>query len=599
MNLENQLPPLSEWFGVAAILWVATLAAVGLGGLLFSFLFSAARYGPNRAGDTIYQTVGSALGDLFFMSPRRVGAIAWVTIQESRRRKVVVGFIIFVILLLFAAWYLPVTVVDPARLYLSFVLSGTTFLCLLVAVMLSAFSLPQDIQNRTIYTVVTKPVRPSEIVLGRTLGFVAIGTAMLGALGLLSYFFVTGSLRHTHSLPAENLTEIRGGDVSVSQLEGYTTEDRGHRHLVTLGPDGTGLTEVEAGHSHKVTVTERDGRRIYSVGPALDQFKAKVPIYGKLSFKDRAGKDVTRGISVGYEWAYRSYIEGGTQAAAIWRFSGLTADRFPEGLSIEATIRVFRTTKGEIERGILGSLVLRNPRTGRTSKEISFYPREFNVNSFELGVELPDPKTVNGTLGLFTDLVDNGELEVILKCLDRTQFFGLAQADLYILPREANFELNLFKSYASIWLQMVMVIAFGVMFSTFLNGPVAMLATLFTLVFGFYSPFVRDLSFGRLMGGGPLESWVRMVGGLSQVGELDPTVTNTVVQGLDKVSQIPLFIAARIIPDFGSLSSIEYVASGFDIPWNVMAIHTLIVLGYVIPVLLAGFLFFKIREVAK
>ena len=74
-------------------------------------------------------------------------------------------------------------VYNPARVYLSFVLTSTNYLVLLMALLLSAFSLPNDIKNRTIYTVVTKPIRASEIVLGRTLGFAAVGTAMLVADG--------------------------------------------------------------------------------------------------------------------------------------------------------------------------------------------------------------------------------------------------------------------------------------------------------------------------------------------------------------------------------------------------------------------------------
>ena len=50
---------------------------------------------------------------------------------------------------------------------------------LALALFLGVFSLPNDIQNRTIFTIVTKPVRPLEIVLGRILGFGAIGTLLL------------------------------------------------------------------------------------------------------------------------------------------------------------------------------------------------------------------------------------------------------------------------------------------------------------------------------------------------------------------------------------------------------------------------------------
>jgi len=65
---------------------------------------------------------------------------------------------------------------------------------------------------------------------------------------------------------------------------------------------------------------------------------------------------------------------------------------------------------------------------------------------------------------------------------------------------------------------MVLVVGLGVMFSTFLSGAVAMLATLGCMLVGFFARFVGDLFTSviennrRLMaGGGPIESFVRLI----------------------------------------------------------------------------------------
>ena len=121
--------------------------------------------------------------DLTHLSPRRVWALAWLAVKESIRRRVVVVFAVFIVILLFAGWFLDPGSADPARLYLSFVLTATSYLVLLLALFLSSLSLPADIKNRTLHTVVTKPVRRSEIVLGRILGFTAVGTALLLVMG--------------------------------------------------------------------------------------------------------------------------------------------------------------------------------------------------------------------------------------------------------------------------------------------------------------------------------------------------------------------------------------------------------------------------------
>ena len=118
---------------------------------------------------------------------------------------------VFIVLLLFAGWYLDRESIDPARLYLDFVLTATSYLVLLLALFLSSQSLPADIKNHTIYTVVTKPVRASEVVLGRIVGFTAVTTFLLVVMGLISYVFVERGLAHTHQLTAADLEPIKGG----------------------------------------------------------------------------------------------------------------------------------------------------------------------------------------------------------------------------------------------------------------------------------------------------------------------------------------------------------------------------------------------------
>ena len=131
-------------------------------------------------------------------SVRRITALARLAFKEAIRRKVLFVIGLFVVILLLAGWYLNPNSDNPARLYISFVLTATNYLILALALFISAFSLPQDIDQRTIYTIVTKPVRVTEIVLGRIVGFVAVGTVMLIPMGFASWVFVTRGLNHRH-----------------------------------------------------------------------------------------------------------------------------------------------------------------------------------------------------------------------------------------------------------------------------------------------------------------------------------------------------------------------------------------------------------------
>jgi hypothetical protein len=301
-------------------------------------------------------------------------------------------------------------------------------------------------------------------------------------------------------------------------------------------------------------------------------------------------------VNVGNEWTYRSYVEGGTLAAAVWKFDNIRPDRFPEGLPLDMTIRVFRTYKGDIEKGVLGSLVLRNPRTRLTSAPRDFLAKEYSIDRHLIPRELTDS---NGRqIDLFKDLVADGELEIQLSCLQRNQFFGMAQPDLYLLASEASVPLNFLKGYFGIWLQMVVITAFGVMWSTFLNGPVAMLATIGTLLGGFCSAFIASLAEGKLAGGGTFESLVRLVQHKNVMVHLDEGWGTKAVNLLDAGVRSVMYVVSTLLPNLGSFSDINYVATGFNIPPEHLLVQGITALGYVLPVFLLAYLFFRSREVA-
>ena len=113
---------------------------------------------------------------------------------------------------------------------------------------------------------------------------------------------------------------------------------------------------MEQRHWHEIDGADRRAtRRLTSVGSAGRDAAWPACLYGKLAFSDRAGNSRREGHQRRRRWTYRSFIEGGTLAAAVWTFRRRHAERFPDGLPVEMTIEVFRTYKGDIEKGVLGS----------------------------------------------------------------------------------------------------------------------------------------------------------------------------------------------------------------------------------------------------
>ncbi len=594
MTIETPLDAFSDWWAAASLTWLAVVAAVALLSIAIGYVFAAVQVGPIAAIRRSAAFLRSAVMDLVRLSPRRVTAIARLAMLESVRRMVLAVFVVFLVILLFAGWYLDPTSNNPARLYLSFVLSTTSYLVLLLALFLSVFSLPNDIRNKTIYTIVTKPVRPSEIVLGRIIGFSAIGTVLLLATGLVSYIFVVRGLNHTHEIEEARTHATAGSDDANEDVVAHrTTLVHNHRHEYL---EGDHRTSTDRGHWHRVESTGDDN---FAVGGVEGLLVARVPVVGSLTFRDRNGELAEKGVSVGQESRYRSWIEGASQQAAVWIFEDVTPQRYPNGLPLEMNLGVFRTHQGDKgKRGILGSIILRNP----DDPKIATAPRNFIAQEYRSDLKLMarELSGENGeALDLFDDLTSDGRLEVMIICLEGGQYYGVSPTDVYLRSRNASFFGNFMKGYSGIWLQMLIITTIGVTLSTFLNSAVAMLGTLVLIVAGFARGFMSDVAADRVLGGGPLESLIRLVTQANVSSPLEVGVGGDLATTLDDLYQGMMGGVIYLVPDLSKLGNSNRVANGFDIPWNEVFIHTYTAFGYMLPVFVAGYLFLKMREVAK
>ena len=146
---------------------------------------------------------------------------------------------------------------------------------------------------------------------------------------------------------------------------------------------------------------------------------------------------------------------------------------------------------------------------------------------------------------------------------------------------------------------MALVISFGVMFSTFLSGPVAMIATIGALLGGFFSDFMMKLALGEVPGGGPIESLGRLLSQKNVSTELDPGLGTSVTVMVDAVLEFGLRIMSAILPPFADFSNANYLAHGFDVSWNVVLVRTVMAIGFLLPLFVAGYLFLRNREVAR
>ncbi len=631
MILEHPIPPFLEWIGPAALNWLLAVGALAALAFIICFVLLLVFKGTKQAGSAFVKGVSDAWKDFALFSWRRCFAMASLAIRESIRKKVVVVCVVFLVLLMFAGWFLDPDSKDPARLCASFVYQTTTYLVLLLALFLSSLSLPADFKTKTIYTIVTKPVRSSEIVLGRIIGIGAIGTAILALMACCSYFFVSNTLKHTHVLnDSEDLTYVTEADPSTLAPEtvvakGFTRLANGHKHQVEKYADGTLRIFEENKHFHEIEQVADGGVVRYKIGSERGSLQAKVPVYGKIKFRNADGFERERGINVGEEWDYRSYIAGATDEAVIWTFEGITPKKFANGLPVEMTISVFRTHVGNIEKTIMGALYVRNPKTGLIAETHVFNSEKYTTKALNVPVEIDKSKVKSkpwivkkmsdagsfeaqqletpvdkDTYNLFDDFVVDGKLEIWLQCLDNQQYFGAASPDLYLRSADANVFFNFFKGYLGVWQQMLIVISFGVLFSTFLSGPVAMASTFGILIAGFSKRLFLEIAHLQALGGGPIESFNRLVNHENVMIELPNTFSTHLGQAFDQIAAGFLSVIGLALPSFGDYNYYaDCVANGYNVPANSILVHIITTASFVLPLFIFAYVILRNREVAK
>ena len=142
---DKEITPFFEWLPGGLFLLGVVLLILVLGGIFLGYLVSVMRYGPAVAFSRVISAISTGIKELFEISPRRIIAMTTLAFREAIRRKVLVVFGVFMAILLFAGWFLDSGADHPARLYLSFVLTATNYLIMMLAVFLSTFSLTNDV----------------------------------------------------------------------------------------------------------------------------------------------------------------------------------------------------------------------------------------------------------------------------------------------------------------------------------------------------------------------------------------------------------------------------------------------------------------------
>jgi ABC-type transport system involved in multi-copper enzyme maturation permease subunit len=122
----------------------------------------------------------------------RVGAIAYNTFREAVRDRVLYNLIVFALLMIGASLLLgQITIGVQRQLLINLGLTAISIFGVLIAIFIGIGLVSKEIDKRTLYTVLTRPVQRWEFIVGKFFGLV--GTLVVNA-GLMTFGFFAALL---------------------------------------------------------------------------------------------------------------------------------------------------------------------------------------------------------------------------------------------------------------------------------------------------------------------------------------------------------------------------------------------------------------------
>ena len=200
------------------------------------------------------------IGDLARLSPVRVLAISGVVVSDAIRRRVLwIAPVAIVGILAVVQFLNPIDPQDAIRQSTKVCLFATGLIVTVVAIILACTNLPKEIENRVIYTIVTKPTTRLEIVLGKVLGFARISGILLLIMGLFTYGYLTFREWRMRSWVRQQLVEHPGDQVlqpyaNANLLSTRSLEQPDRAQMLGRPPAGGASVVLKGGEAQYFTV---------------------------------------------------------------------------------------------------------------------------------------------------------------------------------------------------------------------------------------------------------------------------------------------------------------------------------------------------------
>ncbi|MFO0799039.1 MAG: hypothetical protein U0804_16345 [Gemmataceae bacterium] len=532
--------------------------------------------------------------DLLKLRSRRVWALSKLGFKEAVRSKLLwLGLLILPFFLFRNVWMATVRPSDEFRILVTASSFAITGLVLFTAALLAAFSIPNDIKNQTIHTVVTKPVERFEIVLGRFVGYTALMTLALAALTAFSLLML-----NTATIDPKAEAETATARVPV-------------RGALRFGSKKLDFEGTNVGREFEY--------RKYIAGDPLS------PQRGIWEFGDvpgalpRAAKDAVR-----CEFTFDVFkLTKGEENKGVFATFRVVTHACPQlppkdnsGEWEWADKDAYARYKADLDAVRKAG---RNPEgappdtdgwkaANELAEKYGFYEiRNREAFDYAVGyVDIPAGLFRNAQQGNPPPVTDptgkqvpGPRVSVQVKCESRGQLLGMAQPDLYLLEGSQPFTLNFIKGMVGLWCRLCIVVALAVVCSTYQSGVLSLLVTGLIFLTGYATEHLSDLAMNRNIGGGPFESISRLVKAETPTAPSSETAGGKALQFMDKGWAWVVRRIQNMIPDVESFVWTDFVSEGFNVNSEYLLVNLLVTAGYLLPWFVLGYFLMKSREVAN
>ena len=539
--------------------------------------------------------------DLLKKRWRRIMALSKVAYKEAVRFRVHWLFLIIMLPFLFkSVWLSGGRAADEFRKLIGVASFFTMLLVLITAVLLSAFSLPTDIKNQTIHTVVTKPVERFEIVLGRFFGYTYLMT--LGLLGMTALSLVLINFTTINEKARQETVKAR---VPVrGTLEFKSSAKRADFDGTNVGREFD-YRKYIGGHEMS---NERAVWNFASVPSAMSRAPGdRVTVEFTFDIFRMTKGDENKGVSVAFRFVTHNCPQKPPepgQAPGTWLWVNLDEKKSQTARPhYDAEVNRYRK-----DENVNPEASNPSPKdweaANKLAEKYGFYEiRGMDVYDYAvMGVDIPAGlirNAMQGDPGKDEKGNPRPRLQVYVKCESGGQLLGMAEPDLYILEDVKSFSQNFVKAMFGLWCKLCIVVGLAVACSTYLSGVLSLLATAVIYMLGFLSDHMNDLAANRNIGGGPFESMSRLVKAETPTA---PTVDSAGIRVIHILDQFWAWTVRRIqnvVPDVDSFSWTHFVSEGYNVNTEYLLVNLLVTVGYLLPWGVLAYYLLKSREVAN